>query len=125
MTCFQITVSAKHTLDIDALESSARGLGITKIVIYWVVPRDSFRDFYRGKMFGKSLAFEQRVLSLDAPHNPFTLPEMEKRLKKADVSELTKDEKRRLGQETDDLKRRYLVMKSSEESDVKTMIKQV
>ena len=125
MTCFQITVSAKHTLDIDALESSARGLGITKIVIYWVVPSDSFRDFYRGKMFGKSLEFEQCVLSLDAPHNPFTLPEMEKRLEKADVSELTKDEKRRLGQETDDLKRRYLVMKSFEESDVKTMIKQV
>ena len=125
MTCFQITTSAKHTLDVDALEEAAKGLSITKIVIYWVVPRDSFRGFYRGKMSGKSLAFEQRVLSLDAPRNPFTLPEMQKRLQKADLSELREDEKLRLGQETDELKRRYLVMKSFEENDVKTMIKQV
>ncbi|OLP74187.1 hypothetical protein AK812_SmicGene46348, partial [Symbiodinium microadriaticum] len=125
MTCFQITTSAKHTLDVDALEEAAKGLSITKIVIYWVVPRDNFRGFYRGKMSGKSLAFEQRVLSLDAPRNPFTLPEMQKRLQKADLSELREDEKLRLGQETDELKRRYLVMKSFEENDVKTMIKQV
>ncbi|CAE7320805.1 unnamed protein product, partial [Symbiodinium microadriaticum] len=41
ITCFQITVSAKHSLDIVALENSALGLGITKIAIYWVVPRGS------------------------------------------------------------------------------------
>ncbi|CAJ1344480.1 unnamed protein product [Effrenium voratum] len=80
MTCFQITVSAKHSLDLVALENAARGLDIAKIVIYWVVPRDSFREFNRKQTFGPQLVFEQRVLSLAAPRNPFTEQEMQERL---------------------------------------------
>ncbi|CAJ1461012.1 unnamed protein product [Effrenium voratum] len=119
MTCFQITVSAKHSLDLVALENAARGLDIAKIVIYWVVPRDSFREFNRKQTFGPQLVFEQRVLSLAAPRNPFTEQEMQERLQKAELSKLTTGDEQLLKQEIDDLKLRYLVMKSFEEQDVK------
>ena len=125
MTCFQITASAKHSLDIAVLENSALNLGITKIVIYWVVPRGNFREFNRKQISGHRLAFEQRVLSLDAPHNPFTEPEMQKRLQTAELSKLTTKNQQLLKQETDELKLRYLVMKSVEEQDVKNMINAV
>ena len=125
MTCFQITISAKHTLDIDALEHAAKGLNITKIVVYWVVPRDNFREFNRQQTSGHTLAFEQHVLSLDVPRNPFTEPEMKERLRKADLSKLTAADQQLLKGETDELKLRYLVMKSFEEQDVKSMINAV
>ena len=125
MTCFQITVSAKHILDIKALESSAQGLGITKMVIYWVVPRDSFREFNRQQTSGHALEFEQRVLSLDAPRNPFTETEMQERLRKAELSKLTAEDQQLLNKESDDLKLRYLVMKSFEKQDVQNMINAV
>ncbi|CAJ1461752.1 unnamed protein product [Effrenium voratum] len=125
MTCFQITVSAKHSLDLVALENAARGLDIAKIVIYWVVPRDSFREFNRKQTFGPQLVFEQRVLSLAAPRNPFTEQEMQERLQKAELSKLTTGDEQLLKQEIDDLKLRYLVMKSFEEQDVKDIMNKV
>ena len=102
-----------------------RGLDIAKIVVYWVVPRDSFREFNRKQTFGPQLVFEQRVLSLAAPRNPFTEQEMQERLQKAELSKLTTGDEQLLKQEIDDLKLRYLVMKSFEEQDVKDIINKV
>ena len=116
MTCFQITVSAKHPLDLLALEHAAQDLGITKIVVYWVVPRDNFREFNRQQTSGHTLEFEQRVLSLNAPRNPFTKTEMQERLRKAELSKLTTEDQQLLNKESDDLKLRYLVMKSFEQA---------
>ncbi|CAJ1382408.1 unnamed protein product [Effrenium voratum] len=81
LICFQITTATQHPLDVKLLELAARESGVHKIILYWVVPKDNFREFERTDTPIPSVELVQRVLAIDTPTNPFTHREMENRMK--------------------------------------------
>ncbi|CAJ1447347.1 unnamed protein product [Effrenium voratum] len=125
LICFQITTATQHPLDVNLLELAARESGVHKIILYWVVPKDDFREFVRQDTPIPSVELVQRVLAIDTPTNPFTHREMENRMREPNLSTLTEEDRKFLGNACNDTVRRYKVMKTFDFSDVKKMVNEV